>query len=124
MRARRLLAAIVLLLATTLFAHHGPESIVIKAAQKKQGPVKFSHEKHAKLAKSCDTCHHTQKGLTAGNAKSVTKCTTCHLDPKSANIPSMREASLTKNPFHKACLSCHRSEKKGPVACNGCHTKA
>jgi len=111
--------------ASIAFAHHGPENVVIKAAQKKQAPVPFSHGKHAtKLVKSCDTCHHTQKGLTAESAeeKKVQKCSTCHLDPK-AGVPSMREMSMTKNPFHIVCVDCHKAEKKGPTACTKCHVK-
>jgi hypothetical protein len=127
MRAHRYIAVMLLLIATTVFAHRGPETITINAAAKKQGPVKFAHGKHhSKLVKSCDTCHHTQKGLTEATATgtNVVKCTTCHLDPKSAKMPSMREASMTKNPFHIRCISCHRSAKKGPVVCTGCHVKA
>lgn len=108
--------------ASVAFAHHGPETIVIKAAQKKQAPVPFPHGKHTKLVKSCDTCHHTQKGLTAANDKDVKKCSTCHLDPK-GNVPSMREMSATKNPFHIVCIDCHKAEKKGPTACTKCHVK-
>ena len=109
--------------AAVAFAHHGPGTIEIKAAAKKQPAVKFAHEKHAKLAKSCDTCHHTQKGLKSDTEK-VVKCTTCHLDPAKPEIPSMREMSLTKNPFHERCIACHKEGKKGPTVCTGCHVKA
>jgi hypothetical protein len=124
MRTRWMLTAVLLLLATALLAHHGPATITIKAAQKKQPAITFSHEKHTKFAKSCDTCHHTQKGLTAEKAADVVKCTTCHLDPKDAKTPSMREMSMTKNPFHMRCVDCHKEQKKGPTACTGCHKKA
>ena len=117
------LSLLLLFAAGVSFAHHGPETIEIKAAAKKQPLVKFSHEKHAKLAKSCDTCHHTQKGLKSDTEK-VEKCTTCHLDPKKPNIPSMREMSVSKNPFHGRCIACHKEQKKGPTACTGCHVKA
>ena len=107
-------------------AHHTvPDTIVIDAAAKMQLPVPFTHGKHAtELAKTCDTCHHTQKGLTAEKSHSikVEKCSSCHLDPK-AGVPSMREMSPTKNPFHIACISCHKEQKKGPVMCTGCHKK-
>ena len=112
------------LLATLVFANV-PATVTINAAAKKQPPVTLSHEKHATTyVKACDTCHHTQKGLTAEKAKTtkVVKCSTCHLDPK-GEVPSMREMSLTKNPFHKACIACHKEQKKGPVACAGCHVK-
>jgi hypothetical protein len=117
------LAILALSFARPLFADQRPATITIKAAAKKQPAVEFSHEKHAtKLVKSCTTCHHTQKGLTADSKLKVVKCTTCHLDAKD-KIPSMREMSLTKNPFHIACINCHKQEKKGPATCNGCHIK-
>lgn len=124
---RRIVLPLVLSLAATLaLAHHTmPDAVVIDDAAKKQLPVPFSHGKHAAtLVKTCDTCHHTQKGLTAekSHATKVVNCSTCHLDPK-GDVPSMREMSLTKNPFHLVCISCHREEKKGPVVCTGCHRK-
>ena len=125
MRIRSTVISLSIVLATALYAHHGPTSIVIKAAAKKQPPVTFSHSKHATtLVKTCESCHHTQKGLTAESKIDVVKCTNCHLDPKDPKIPSMREMSMTKNPFHERCIDCHKTQKKGPVACNGCHKKA
>lgn len=124
MRVRNLgFTILFVLLATMAFASNSPATITISAAAKKQPPVPFPHEKHAKLAKSCDMCHHTQKGLKAeGTGVKVAKCSTCHLDPK-GKVPGMREMSLTKNPFHIRCLSCHKEQKKGPTACTGCHVK-
>ena len=109
------------LIAVAAFAHHGPVTAMIDEAASKQPPVPFSHEKHAKLARSCDTCHHTQKGLKSDTEK-VVPCASCHLDPKD-KAPSMREVSLTKNPFHTRCIACHKEQKKGPVACTGCHVR-
>lgn len=125
MRVRNLALVIALLAATALLAHHGPDVVKIDAAAKKQAPVTFSHGKHAtQFVSSCDTCHHTQKGLTSDKETNVAKCSTCHLDPKSPNVPSMREASLTKNPFHSLCIDCHKEQKKGPTGCMACHKKA
>jgi hypothetical protein len=108
---------------TEIAAHHGPDNILIDAAAKRQPGVPFNHGKHAtKLVSSCDTCHHTQKGLTDATKTKVVKCTTCHLDPK-GDVPGMREMSMQKNPFHTLCVDCHKTEKKGPVACAGCHVK-
>lgn len=115
----------VCLAATAALADQIPETLVIKAAAKKLPPVPFSHAKHARtLVKTCTTCHHTQKTLTAETVKDtkVVKCSTCHLDPK-GEVPSMREMSTTKNPFHIRCTSCHKAEKKGPVVCTECHKK-
>jgi len=52
----------------------------------------------------------------------VKKCSQCHLDPKD-KAPTMREMSLTKNPFHIRCIGCHKAQKKGPIVCTGCHVK-
>jgi len=110
------------LTAVAAFAHHGPATLKIDEAAKKQPAVTFAHDKHTARAKSCDTCHHTQKGLKTDEGVKVVKCSTCHLDPKD-KAPSMREMSLTKNPFHIRCISCHKEQKKGPVVCTGCHVK-
>jgi hypothetical protein len=118
---KRTLTLFVALAAASLFAVQVPKEVVVGAAAKKQPEVKFSHEKHTKLVKSCETCHHMQKGLTA-ESKEVTRCTTCHLDPKD-KAGSMREMSLSKNPFHAQCIACHKEQKKGPTACTGCHIK-
>lgn len=110
--------------ATLAFAHY-PEKIVIDAAKKKQLAVPFDHAKHGDtLVKSCDTCHHTNKGLTKAQTDKVevAKCSECHLDPP-ANVPTMREMSPTKNPMHMLCINCHKETKKGPVLCTGCHRK-
>ena len=115
-----------LCVAVTAFAHSGPKTITIDAAKAKQPAVTFNHEIHHQRAKSCDVCHHTQKGITAAKItenSQVQKCANCHLNPKDAKTPSMREASLTKNPFHTRCIACHKEQKKGPVACTGCHVK-
>lgn len=100
-----------------------PDKVVINAAAKKQPAVPFDHAKHLTRVKSCDTCHHNHKGLAADSKTAVVKCTSCHLDPKKPEILSAREMSLTKNPFHVKCIACHKTEKKGPVACAGCHVK-
>ena len=114
--------ALVLFTASVTFAHHGPKTVKVDAAAKKQPAVVFNHEKHAGVVKGCDTCHHTQKGMTAESTAKVVKCSTCHLDPKD-KAPSMREMSLTKNPFHTLCIDCHKKEKKGPTVCKDCHKK-
>ena len=123
MRNTTIATILAFLLATTVaYGHHGPATTSIAAAAKKQAAVPFSHGKHATLAKSCDTCHHVNKGLTRETDKSVKKCSACHLDPK-AGVPSMREMSLQKNPMHVRCIGCHKEQKKGPTACTGCHVK-
>ena len=98
------------LAAAVAFAHY-PTTLKIDEAMKKQPAVTFNHAKHGDtLVKSCDTCHHTQKGLTKAqtNTVDVKKCSKCHLDPAKPNIPTMREMSMTKNPMHIRCIACHK----------------
>ena len=112
------------LVATLAFAHY-PGKVKVDVAAKKQPPVTFDHAKHGDtLVKSCDTCHHTNKGLTKAQAGKVDvkKCSECHLNPQ-GKVPSMREMSPTKNPMHIRCLGCHKEQKKGPTVCTKCHVK-
>ena len=112
------------LIATLAFAHY-PGKVKIDVAAKKQPAVSFDHAKHGDtLVKSCDTCHHTNKGLTKAQADKVDvkKCSECHLEAQ-GKTPSMREMSLTKNPMHIRCINCHKEQKKGPTLCNKCHVK-
>lgn len=114
----------VVLAVAAVLAHHGPMKVTIDAAADKQPGVVFDHHAHStKLVKSCDTCHHTEKGLTAESDKRAKKCSSCHLDPK-ADVPSMRAASMKTNPFHTVCVDCHKEQKKGPVVCKNCHVKS
>ena len=118
-----LILALILSLAPALLAHHGPKKIMIDAAAKKQPGVPFDHGKHATtLVKSCDTCHHTQKGLTKDTDKDVKKCSTCHLKPQ-GKMGTMADMTMTKNPMHVNCVNCHKEQKKGPATCAGCHVK-
>lgn len=98
-----------------------PENVTLDKAKNKQAPVVMPHKAHADKY-ACDTCHHTQKGLTA-EAAEVKPCSSCHLDPEKPETPSMREMSLSKNPFHKLCIDCHKKEAKGPSKCAECHKK-
>lgn len=119
---RKLLAVFAAVgIAAVLLAVQIPETITLDKAQAKQPSVSFPHKMHADTI-ACESCHHTQKGLTA-EAEKVVSCTSCHLDPEKAEIPSMRQMSLTKNPFHIACINCHKKEAKGPTKCAECHKK-
>ncbi|MHB0968966.1 MAG: cytochrome c3 family protein [Thermoanaerobaculia bacterium] len=117
-------AIVLCLVASVGFAAGVPTDVTIKAAAAKQPAVNFPHAKHVATVKTCDTCHHTDKGLTAAKAAEVKPCMSCHLDPKNGE-PSAREMSMTKNPFHMMCVKCHKAEteKKGPTVCKDCHKK-
>lgn len=103
-------------------ATEAPDSVTVAAAQAKQPAVTFDHKAHFALTK-CETCHHTQAGLTKDSTDEVKTCTSCHLKPEKAETPGMAEMSLKKNPFHIACINCHKEQKKGPVKCAECHKK-
>jgi hypothetical protein len=117
---------LVFLTATLLYAHYPGKIKITGAASEKQPAVTFDHAKHGDvLAKKCETCHHTNKGLTKAqtNTVQVKKCSECHLKAQ-GKMGTMADMSPTKNPLHVNCLRCHKEQKKGPVACTGCHKKA
>jgi hypothetical protein len=119
---RKVLGAVAMMAAAGwVLAVQLPESVTLDKAQAKQPPVVFPHKIHAEKY-ACDSCHHTQKGLTA-QAEKVESCASCHLDPEKPETPSMRQMSLTKNPFHTGCIDCHKKEAKGPTKCAECHKK-
>jgi len=106
-----------------------PKEVTIDDCQSKQPAVKFSHEAHTAKT-DCVTCHHTQQGLTAEKAAEAKPCETCHNTPEKAETPKCSEMSLTKNPYHIACINCHKeelkknAEAKAPTKCTDCHVKA
>jgi hypothetical protein len=122
---KKLIFSLLILLAATVAFAHYPTTTKVDAAMKKQPAVPFNHAKHGDtLVKSCDTCHHTNKGLTKAQIDKidVKKCSECHLEAK-GKVPSMRDMSLTKNPLHIRCINCHKEQKKGPTVCKDCHVK-
>lgn len=106
-----------------------PKEITIDDCQSKQPAVKFAHEAHTTKT-DCATCHHTQKDLTAEKASEAKTCDGCHNAPEKAETPKCSEMSLTKNPYHIACINCHKeelkknAEAKAPTKCADCHVKA
>lgn len=107
--------------AAIAFAHHGPDSVVLDKAADKKGPVEFPHAAHLEVVEACDTCHHTDEGLTADSDAGVQPCSACHLDPEDPATPSSREMSPKKNPYHISCTGCHKDEGAGPTTCKDCH---
>jgi len=119
-----LLALVLVAAVAVVHAVEPPETVTIDEAANKKTPVTFPHAKHAKeLVDSCTACHHKDEGLSLEADMEVRPCSTCHLDPESADMPGMREMSLKKNPFHMICIDCHKAEGKGPKVCNDCHVK-
>jgi hypothetical protein len=110
-------------------ASQAPDKVTIDDCAAKKSAVAFPHGEHAK-ALACDTCHHTQKGLKAGDATEVQTCASCHVNPEKAETPKCGEMSMAKNPFHIGCVNCHKEEVKknaqsvAPTKCDQCHPKA
>lgn len=120
---------VVMLFATGAFAvkaNQAPAKITLDQAAKKQPAVTFDHAAHGKLTK-CETCHHTQKGLAATSTDEVKPCASCHTTPEKADTPKISEMSPTKNPYHIACVKCHKEmlkeHPKSPTKCVECHKK-
>ena len=103
------------------------DTMMIDACANKKSGVAFPH-KAPEGVTECSTCHHTQEGLAAGGE--AEKCSSCHLEPEDAATPKCSEMSMSKNPYHKACIACHKdevkknAESKAPTKCDGCHPKA
>jgi len=88
-----------------------PGKIVIKEIQKTKPPVAYDHKAHSEKVKECAACHHKDA---AGKEQKCGKCHGAKTDGKKVDL---------KESFHKQCKDCHKKEKKGPVKCEGCHTK-
>lgn len=122
-------ALVAMLFATSAFAvkaNQAPAKITIDDAQKKQPAVVFDHAGHVKRSK-CETCHHTQKGLTEKSTGEVATCASCHTTPEKPATPKISEMSPSKNPYHIGCVKCHKEmakeHPKAPVKCADCHKK-
>ncbi|MGD9818644.1 MAG: cytochrome c3 family protein [Desulfomonilaceae bacterium] len=88
----------------------------------KQGPVKFSHEKHK--ASKCEDCHHDYKdGKNVWKeGMEVKKCGACHKLEAEGKVVKLEKA------YHDNCQNCHKKLKgenkpTGPVTCAKCHEK-
>ena len=126
------LAALVILAGSTFIAGAAtpPEKVKIDDCVTKKSAVEFPHGAHVKAIAECKTCHHTQPALTATSTEKVETCGSCHVAPEKAETPKCSEMSATKNPFHMACVKCHKEElakkadTKAPTKCDQCHPKA
>lgn len=125
------LAALVVLAGAALVAmpaSQSPDQVTIDDCVAKKSAVAFPHGQHAKDI-ACSTCHHTQADLKADSAVDVPSCGSCHNAPEKAETPVCSQMSMSKNPFHLACVNCHKEEKKknaetkAPTTCDSCHPK-
>jgi hypothetical protein len=110
-------------------ASKAPDKVTLDDCVAKKVAVQFPHGQHAK-ALECKTCHHTQADLKAGDATEVKTCGECHVTPEKAETPKCSEMGTKTNPFHIACVGCHKEElakkadTKAPTKCDQCHPKA
>lgn len=108
-----------------------PETITIDQCATKKAPVEFPHKAHFEYG-TCVDCHHTSEGLTLETAAKmeVATCGSCHIEPEKAETPVCSSSKKTDNPFHIACIGCHKTaveknaESKAPTKCTACHPKA
>ena len=121
-----LIAALVFAMPTlAATAKDAPTDATIDACAAKKSAVEFPHAAHFELTE-CTTCHHTNEGLTADSDMEVEACATCHQNPEAAETPDCSQMSLSKNPFHITCVTCHKESgsEAAPTKCDGCHPKA
>ncbi|MCG8471237.1 MAG: cytochrome c family protein [Desulfobacterales bacterium] len=108
-----------------------------QAAAKQRPAVPFPHGMHTEAAECLD-CHHDYEGAGGENIldegdlddyedemmlDSVNNpepgdvnCIACHSKGGKAKLGSM-------DAFHNQCITCHETEKAGPVMCGECHVK-
>jgi hypothetical protein len=103
-----------------------PGEVMIDDCVAKKAAVKFDHTAHQERGE-CVACHHTQDaGLTADSGAEVQSCGACHNEPAEDTTPVCSQMSMSKNPFHKTCIGCHKESgaEAAPTKCDGCHPKA
>ena len=100
----------------------------LKAGAKAKPPVTFNHGKHG-TDLSCDTCHHTDKGLVAGGE--TKSCFECHGPEAVTGADGKVQPDTYKMIHDKAvgkCIKCHKTDAKAtaagaPTKCKDCHKK-
>jgi hypothetical protein len=134
-----------LFIATAINAQEAGKSDVIEMkhtkafTQRKQGIVMFAHKKHFDAKPNgygigCGECHHDKEGKPLANLKDsdkVQSCFECHTKPdKPKKESGMTDADWKKlnlsyyyGAIHENCISCHKTQGKGPVKCAECHPK-
>jgi len=85
-------------------------------------PAAFAHDAHNEKAglSDCTACHHGEKdGKRDATADTAgIPCSDCHAAKAApGKTPLMRA-------FHRQCMGCHMTQKKGPVTCGDCHAPA
>lgn len=95
-----------------------PDKLIIDKCKRRYAGVELPHKQHAgKLAIACKQCHHT------GKPKKSCAASKCHGGKARGKVPGCLEISRKKNPYHIACVGCHKRKLKGPTKCKQCHRK-
>ncbi|WP_286181717.1 tetrathionate reductase family octaheme c-type cytochrome [Desulfovibrio sp. Huiquan2017] len=95
------------------------DSPYVDTYERKYGPVRFMHAKHAAaLDGDCAACHHFRPA--DEKSPEAVACRACHQDNRQENG---KERIGLKAAYHMQCMNCHEKMKKGPVSCEGCHDK-
>ncbi|XPV75682.1 MAG: acidic tetraheme cytochrome c3 TmcA [Desulfovibrio sp.] len=80
----------------------------------------FDHDKHAEdFGVDCGLCHHTgvENGkFVESDDPGAEACVDCH-----SVKPTKKDETNLRAAYHKMCIDCHLSNKKGPAACGQCH---
>lgn len=95
------------------------DSPYVDTYERQYNPVRFMHSKHAaSLGGDCAACHHYRPA--DPNTPETVACRSCHQDTRTAGDS---ERIGLKAAYHMQCMNCHEQMKKGPVSCEGCHSK-
>jgi hypothetical protein len=119
------LFAAVALAATFAVAADPPGKITVDKVKKDKGGVTFDHATHMKAYPKCIECHHEAKDEAA--IKAIKSCFECHGKDAKADAKTNVHSKKKDNPFHKACIECHKAAKeknaeaKAPTKCKECH---
>ncbi len=95
------------------------DSPYVNTYENKYGRVRFMHTKHAaSLNGDCAACHHYRPK--DEKAEEIVACSSCHQE---AFMEDDQDRVGLKAAYHLQCMGCHEKMSKGPVDCEGCHTK-
>lgn len=84
------------------------------------GPVLWTHDAHAQEYE-CEECHHDRAGF---ESEPYLSCAACHNERRSGlRIDARMPISPAADAAHEQCLGCHEEKKRGPTACDDCHSR-
>ncbi len=105
----------------------GDDEMILDKLVKRKPPVLFPHRYHYdNLNIGCQKCHHAM----ISNLFAPPPCLGCH----PMDMPMIGAATVSPPPpargkkvkyviFHRLCVRCHKTTRKGPRKCKECHDK-